>query len=76
MKPIFLNRRDGFKVKDGSSRFVGFLQVEREVQRPVVEVVGIDEGLVDGGAVFGNVGVAGVAKTILEISCRLGNLDP
>ena len=26
---------------------------------PVVEVVGVDEGLVDGEAVFGEVGVAG-----------------
>jgi len=34
------------------------------------------EGLVDGETVFEEVGVAGVAKTILEITPSLGNLLP
>ncbi len=41
------------------------------MERPVVEVVGVDEGLVDGEAVFGEVGVT---KTILEIGRGLGQL--
>ena len=48
-------------MKDRSPRLVGFLGIEGEVEGPVVEVVGVDEGLVDGEAVFGEVGVAGVA---------------
>ena len=46
-------------MEDGGAGFVGFFQIEREVEGPVVEVVGVDEGLVDGEAVFGEVGVAG-----------------
>ena len=43
-----LDGRDGFEVEDGSSRFVGFFGIEGEVEGPVVEVVGVDEGLVEG----------------------------
>ena len=39
-------------MEDGCSGFVGFLKIEGEVERPVVEVVGVDEGLVDGQSVF------------------------
>lgn len=42
-----LNGSDGFEVEDGGSRFVGFFRIEGEVEGPVVEVVGVDEGLVD-----------------------------
>ena len=53
--------------------FIGFLQIEGEVKRPVVEIIRVDEGLVDDLAVVGNLGVA---KTILEIGRRLGQLLP
>jgi hypothetical protein len=46
------------------------------VEGPVVEVIGVDEGLVDREAFFGEVGVAGIGKTILEIKRDLGNLVP
>jgi len=49
-------------VEDGSPRLVGFFGVESEMERPVVEVVGVDEGLVDREAVFGEVGVAGALR--------------
>ena len=52
---------------------IGFLQIEGEVKRPVVEIIRVDEGLVDGLAVVGNLGVA---KTILEIGRGLGKLLP
>lgn len=48
---LISNLRDGFEMKDGCPRFVGFLGVESEVEGPVVEVVGIDEGLVADGVV-------------------------
>ena len=44
---IFLNRSDSFKLEDGGSCFVGFLQVEGEVEGPVVEVIGVDESLLN-----------------------------
>ena len=66
-----LNRGDGFEAEDGGSRFVRFFKIEGKVERPVVEVVGVDEGMVDGEAVSGEVGVA---KTILEIGHGLGKL--
>jgi hypothetical protein len=47
-----LNRADGFEVEHGSASFVGFFQIEGEVERPVVEVVGVDEGLVNRQAIF------------------------
>ena len=53
--------------------FIGFLQIEGEMKRPVVEVIGVDEGLVDGLSVVGNLSVA---KTILEIGRGLGKLLP
>src|SRR5688572_23321177 len=56
----FLDQSDGFQMKDRGPLLVGHLKVEREVQRPVVEVVRIDEGLVDRQAVFGKMRVAGV----------------
>ena len=60
-------------MEDGGSCFVGLLQVEGEVEGPVIEVIGVDESLVDGLAVVGNLGVA---KTILEIGRGLGKLLP
>jgi hypothetical protein len=53
------DRRDGFEMEDWRSGFGGFFQVQSEVEGPVVEVGGVDEGLVDGQAVFGEAGVAG-----------------
>ena len=53
--------------------FIGFLQIEGEMKRPVVEIIRVDEGLVDGEAVSGEVGVT---KTILEIGRGLGKLLP
>ena len=47
-------------MEDGGPRFVGFFGIEGEVEGPVVEVVGIDEGLVEGEVGFGVVGAAGV----------------
>ena len=43
------------------------------MKRPVVEIIRVDEGLVDGLAVVGNLGVA---KTIPEIGRGLGKLLP
>ena len=59
-------------MEDGGSRFVGFLGIEGEVERPVVEVVGVGEGLVDGQAVFGEVGVAGVTGFGIEADLVAG----
>ena len=53
-------------MEDESSRFVGFLGVEGEIDGPVVEVVRVDEGLVDREAVFRDMGVAGVAGFGIE----------
>jgi hypothetical protein len=61
-------------VEDGGSRFVGFLKVEGKVERPVVEVVGVDEGLVDGEAVFGAMSVAGVAGFGIEADLVAGGV--
>lgn len=56
-EPLSPDRCDGFEVENGRSGFVGFFQIEREVEGSVVEVVGVDEGLVDRLAVFGEVWV-------------------
>jgi len=61
-------------MEDGSSRFVGFLQIKREVEGPVVEVVGVDEGLVDGETVFRDMGVAGVAGFGIEADLVAGGV--
>lgn len=61
-------------MEDGGSRFVGFFQIKREVDGPVVEVVGVDEGLVDGEAVFGEVGVAGVSRFGIEADLVAGSV--
>ena len=45
-----------------------------EVEGPVVEVVGVDEGLVDGESVFGEVGVAGVAGFGIEADLVAGGV--
>ncbi len=61
-------------MEDGSPRLVGFFGIEGEVNRPVVEVVGVDEGLVDSEAVFGNVSVAGVAGFGIEADLVAGGV--
>jgi len=61
-------------VEDGSAGLVGFFGVEREMEGPVVEVVGVDEGLVDGEAVFGEVSVAGVAGFGIEADLVAGGV--
>ncbi len=38
-----LNRGDGFEVEDGRSRFVGFFEIEGEMEGPVVDIVGGDD---------------------------------
>jgi len=74
-REIYLsNRGDGFEVEDGGSRFVRFFKIEGEVERPVVEVVGVNEGLVDGEAVFGEVGVTGVAGFGIEADLAAGRV--
>ena len=55
-----LNRHNGFEAEDGGAAGVGLFEVEGEVEGPVVEVVWVDEGLVEGQAVLGEMGVAGV----------------
>ena len=42
-----LDRSEAFEAEDRSAAGVGFFQIEGEVEGPVVEVVGVDEGLVD-----------------------------
>ena len=69
-----LNRGDGFEVEDGSALLVGFFEIQGEVEGPVVEVVGVDEGLVNGEAVFRNVGVAGVAGFGIEADLVAGGV--
>ncbi len=44
------------------------------MERPVVEVVGVDEGLVYGQAVFGEVGVTGVAGFGIEADLVAGRV--
>jgi len=61
-------------MEDRRSRLVGFFDVEREVERPVVEVVGVDEGLVDRLAVVGEVSVAGVAGFGIEADLVAGGV--
>ena len=61
-------------MEDWRPRFVGFFGIEGEVEGPVVEVIGVDEGLVDGQAVFGNVGVAGVAGFGIEADLVAGGV--
>jgi hypothetical protein len=58
-----LNQADGFQMEHRSPRFVGFLQI-----------VGVDEGLVDGETVFGEVGVAGVASFGIEADLVAGGV--
>ena len=65
---------DRFEVKDRGAGFVGFFEVEGEVEGPVVEVVGVDEGLVEGEAVVGEVGVAGVAGFGIEADLVAGGV--
>ena len=61
-------------MEDRRSRFVGFLVVEGEVEGPVVEVIGVDEGLVDRQAIFGAMGVAGVAGFGIEADLVAGGV--
>ena len=61
-------------MEEGRPRLIGFLQIKREMDRPVVEVVGVDEGLVDGEAVIGNMGVAGVAGFGIETDLVAGGV--
>lgn len=44
------------------------------MERPVVEIIRVDEGLADGEAVFGNVGVAGVAGFGVEADVVAGGV--
>lgn len=73
-RSIYSDRVDRFEVKDGGSRLVGFFQIKRELDRPIVEVVGVDEGLVDRQAVIGEVGVAGVAGFGIEADLVAGGV--
>lgn len=65
---------EGFQQEDGSAGDVGFCDVEGEEDGPVVEVIGIDEGLFDGEVLVrvggrrerGEMGVAGVAGLGIE----------
>ena len=68
------DRRDGFEMEDSRSGFVGFFQVQGEVEGPVVEVGGVDDGLVDGDAALGEVGVAGVAGFGIEADLVAGGV--
>ena len=61
-------------MEDRRSRLVGFFRVEGKVDRPVVEVVGVDEGLVDREAVVGEVGVAGVSGFGVEADLVTGGV--
>jgi hypothetical protein len=61
-------------VEDRRPGFVGFLEIEGEAEGPVVKIVGVDEGLVDGEAVFGEVGVAGVAGFGIEADLVAGGV--
>ena len=69
-----LNECDGFEVEDWGSRLIGFLQIESKAKRPIIEVVGVDESLMDGEAVFGNMGVAGVAGFGVEADLVAGGV--
>ncbi len=69
-----MNGRDGFEVEDWGSSLVGFFGIEGEVEGPVVEVIGVDEGLVDREAVIGEVGVAGVARFGIEADLVAGGV--
>ena len=61
-------------MKDGCAGFVGFFQIERELDRPVVKVVGVDECLVDGESVFGDMGMARVAGFGIEADLVTGGV--
>ena len=61
-------------MKDGCAGFVGFFQIERELDRPVVKVVGVDECLVDGESVFGDMGMARVAGFGIEADLVAGGV--
>lgn len=63
---VSLNGLDSFQQEDGGAGFFGSLEIKGEAQGPVVEIVRVDKGLMNGFEVLRNVGVAGVAGFRIE----------